>query len=92
MSIYGPNFTIIIRNNNNDLQKICNAHISTLLGAQGANPETPISVMGFFYVHYTTHRTYSKDEAIMVKCLAQGHKHRDRPGQDSNPHYNNIRT
>ena len=26
-------------NNNND--KICNAHISTLLGAQGANPETP---------------------------------------------------
>ena len=39
------------------------------------NPETP----GFFYVHYTTHRTYSftshpKDEAIMVKCLAQGDK------------------
>ena len=41
---------------------------------------------GFFYVHYTTHRTYSftshpKDESIMVKCLAQGHKRRDRPGQ-----------
>ena len=35
-------------------------------------------------VHYTTHRTYSftshpKDEAIMVKCLAQGHMRRDRP-------------
>ena len=40
---------------------------------------------GFFYVHYTTHGTYSftshpKDEAIMVKCLAQEHKRRDRPG------------
>ena len=37
---------------------------------------------GFFYVHYTTHGTYSftshpKDEAIMVKCLAPGHKYRD---------------
>ena len=37
---------------------------------------------GFFYVHYTTHGTYSftshpKDEAIMVKCLAQGHESRD---------------
>ena len=52
---------------------------------------------GFFYMHYTTHRTYSftshpKDEAIMVKCLAQGHKRRDRPGQDSNPHSGNTRT
>ena len=39
---------------------------------------------GFFYVHYTTHGTYSftshpKDEAIMVKCLAQGHKCSDVP-------------
>ena len=52
---------------------------------------------GFFYVHYTTHRTYSfpshpKDEAIMVKCLAQGHKRHDRPGRDSNPHSDNTRT
>ena len=52
---------------------------------------------GFFYVHYTTHGTYTftshpKDEAIMVKCLAQGHKRRDRPGRDSNPHSDNIRT
>ena len=52
---------------------------------------------GFFYVHYITHRTYSftshpKDEAIMVKCLAQGHKCRDRPGRDSNPHSGNTRT
>ena len=27
----------------------------------------------------------------MVKCLAQGHKCRDRPGRDSNPHSDNIR-
>ena len=52
---------------------------------------------GFFYVHYTTHGTYTftshpKDEAIMVKCLAQGHKRRDRPGRDSNPHSDNART
>ena len=52
---------------------------------------------GFFYVHYTTHGTYSftshpKDEAIMVKCLAQGHKRRDRPGRDPNPHSDNTRT
>ena len=52
---------------------------------------------GFFYVHYTTHGTYSftshpKDEAIMVKCLAQGHKHHDRPGRDSNSHSGNTRT
>ena len=52
---------------------------------------------GFFYVHYTTHGTYSftshpKDEAIMVKCLAQGHKRRDRPGRDLNPHFGNTRT
>ena len=52
----------------------------------------------FFYVHYTTHGTYSftshpKDEAnIMVKCLAQGHKRRDRPCWDSNPHSDNART
>ena len=42
----------------------------------------------FFYTHYfnnLVHWTYDltshpKDEAIMVKCLAQGHKHRDQPG------------
>ncbi len=38
-------------------------------------------------MHYTTHRTnrltsHLKDEAIMVKCLACGHKCQ---GQDSNP-------
>ena len=52
---------------------------------------------GFFYVHYTTHGTYSftshpKDEAIMVKCHAQGHKRRDWPGRDSYPHSGNTRT
>ena len=81
------------------LQKICSAHISTLLGAQGANPETPGQAPllfhdkcpGFFYVHHTTRGTYSftshpKDEAIMVKCLAQGHKRCDRPGRDHRTH------
>ena len=28
----------------------------------------------------------------MVKCLAQGHKRRDRPGRDSNPHSDNTST
>ena len=36
--------------------------------------------------------SHPKDEAIMVKCLAQGHKRRDRPGRDSNPHSDNTRT
>ena len=45
---------------------------------------------GFFYVYYTTHGTYSftshpKDEAIMVKCLAQGHKCHDRDVQTVTP-------
>ena len=52
---------------------------------------------GFFYVHYTTHMTYSftshlKDEAIMIKCLPQGHKRRDRPDRNSNQHSDNTRT
>ena len=52
---------------------------------------------GFFYVHYTTHGTCSftshpKDEAIMVKCLAQGLKQHDQPCRDSNPHSDNTRT
>ncbi len=43
---------------------------------------------GIFDVHYTTHGTYGftshpKNEAIMVKCLSEGHKCHDR---DSNPH------
>ena len=74
------------------------------MGAQVVNPETPGQAPslndkcpGFFYVHYTTHGTYSftshpKDEAITVKCLAQGHKRRDRPGRDLNPHSDNTRT
>ena len=70
----------IRNNNNNNNNKICSAHISTLLGAQGANPETPgqkpllfhDKCPGFFYVHYIPHGTYSftsrpKNEAIMVK-------------------------
>ena len=62
---------------------------------QPTKPETPGQTpslndkcTGFFYVHYTTHGTYSftshpKDEAIMVKCFAQGHKCRY---VESNPH------
>ena len=61
------------------IQKICSAHISTLLGAQGANPETP-------------GQSPSLSQAIMVKCLAQGHKRRDRPGRGSNPHSDNTKT
>ena len=69
-------------NNNNDIiiQKTCSTHISRNTGASPLlfHDKCP----GFFYVHYTTHGTYSftshpKDEAIMVKCLAQGHKRRD---------------
>ena len=95
------NFTLIIMI---IIQKIYSAHISTCwvlkarIQKHGGKPllfydKCP----GFFYVHYTTHRTYSftfhpKDKAIMVKCLAQGHKRRDQPGRDSNPHSDNTRT
>ena len=68
--------------------KICSAHTSTLPKAQiQKHHGKPLlfhdKCPGFFYVHYTTHGTYSftshlKDQAIMVKCLAQGHKRRDR--------------
>ena len=34
--------------------------------------------------------SHPKDEAIMVKCLAQGHKRRHWPGRDSNPHSDNA--
>ena len=86
------------------IQKICSAHIHPAGCSRresrntGASPFSfTISVLGSFYVHYTTHRTYSftshpKDEAIMGKCLAQGHKRRNRPGRDSNPHSDNTRT
>ena len=42
---------------------------------------------GFFYTAHGTYRftSHRKDGAIMVKCLAQGHKRRDRLGRDSNP-------
>ena len=36
--------------------------------------------------------SHPKDEAIMVKCLAQGHKCSDQPGRDSNPYSDNTRT
>ena len=55
---------------------------------------------GFFYVHYfnnLVHGTYGltshpKEEAIMDKCLAWGHKRHDQPGRDSNPHPDATRT
>ena len=64
-------------------------HFAAISRNTGASPFS-FTCPGFFYVHYTTHGTYSftshpKDEAIMVKCLAQGHKRRDRLGWDSNP-------
>ena len=80
------------------IQKICNTHIYPPCWVLKARIQKhwgkPLlfhdKCPGFFYVHYTTHGTYSS--TIMVNGLAQGHKHRDRPGQDSNPHYNNIGT
>ena len=87
------------------IQNIYSAHISNLLKVLKARIHKhrgkPLlfhdKCPGFFYVHYTTHGTYSftshpKGEAIMVKCLAQWHKRRDRPGRDSNPHSDNTRT
>ncbi len=55
---------------------------------QGKPLLSVLSVTGFFYVHYTIHRIYCfmshlKDEAVMVKCLAQRQKCQD---QESNPH------
>ena len=62
---------------------------------QPIKPRTPrrtpyldVKCTRFFYVHNTTPRTYRftvppKDEAIMVKCLACGHKCHDG---DSDPH------
>ena len=76
-------------NNNNNNNKICSAHISTLrIQKHRGKP---------LLFHNKCPGTYSftshpKDEAIMVKCLAQGHKCRDRPGRDSNPHSGNTRT
>ena len=64
-----------------------------LLGAKGANPETPgqapfsftISVLGSFtcitqHTGPTALRPIRRNGAIMVKCLAQGHERRDWPG------------
>ncbi len=57
-------------------------------GTLGRTPSLYDKCTGFFYVRYTTHGTngftsHPKDEAIMVKCLAEGQKCPDR---DSNPH------
>ena len=89
--------------NNNNTEDLLRAHIhpagSSMRESRntGASPFDHDKCPGFFYVHCTTHGTYSftshpKDEAIMVKCLAQGHKRCDRPGRDSNPHSDNTRT
>ena len=79
------------------IQKICSMHISTLLGAQGVNPETPgqaISVLGSFTC-ITQHTGLQLDvpsDGRSNKCLAQGHKCRQRPGWYSNPHSDNTST
>ena len=62
----------------------------------GASPFSfTISVLGSFtcitqHTGPTALRPDPKDEAIMVKCLAQGHKRRDRPGRDSNSQHQNL--
>ena len=48
-------------------------------GTPGWTPSLFVNCTGFFYVHYTIHRTYGftshpKDASIMVQCLALGHK------------------
>ena len=88
------------------IQKICSAHTCIHLAGcsrresrnTGASPFSfTISVLGssMFIAQYTgpySFTSHPKDEAIMVKCLAQGHKRRDRAGRDSNPHSINTRT
>ena len=79
-------------NNNNHNDKICNAHISTLLGAQGANPKTPgqapfsftISVLGSFtciaqHTGPTALRPVRRTKQLW-------------PSPDSNSHSGNTRT
>ena len=72
----------------------------------GAPPSAPLKRChyGFFDVMFAVHGTYGltshpKDEAIMGKCRAQGHKRRaqghkrrDQPSWDSNPDSDNTRT
>ena len=46
------------------------------------------SLLNLYYFNNLVHGTYGltshrKDEAIMVKRLAQGHKRRDQPGRES---------
>ena len=71
--------------------QIISAHLAAIPETTGASPLLFYNKCpGFFYVHYTTHGTYSftshpKDEAIMVKCLAQGHKRRDTRVQHTRP-------
>ena len=63
----------------------------------GASPFSfTISVLGSFtciaqHTGPTALRPIRRTKQLF-KCLAQGHKHRDQPGRDSNPHSDNIRT
>ena len=86
--------------NNNTEDYICRAHISTLLFAQGANPETPaqtfsftISVLGSFTcVTHAQHkgptalRPIRKTKQLWLSVLLKDTSACDRPGRDSNPH------
>ena len=74
-----------------------NAHYTIHIYTRASPFSFTISVLSSFTCITTTHGTYSftshpKDEAIMVKCLAQGHKRRNRTGRYSNPHSDNIRS
>ena len=56
-----------------------------------------ISVLGSFmcitqHTGPTSLRPIRRTKQLWLKCLAQGHKRRDRPGRDSNPHSGNTRT
>ena len=60
-------------NNNNNSEDLLKARIQK---HQGKPLLFHDKCPGFFYLHYTTHRTHSftshpRDEEIVVKCLAQ---------------------
>ena len=87
------------------IQKICSAHISTLLGAQGANPETPgqaplsftISVLGSFtcITQHTGHTALGpirRTKQLWLSVLLKNTSAATGLGRDSNLHSDNART
>ena len=87
------------------IHKICSAHISTLLGAQGANPETPgqapfsftISALGSFtcitqHTGPTALRPIRRTKQLWLSVLLKDTSAATVLGRDSNPHSDNTRT